>query len=141
MWVSCPRGTDLDPILPHFPADYSNLQYPMDTPIPTYFACNFPTSFCNMLATDSWTFMVALWAGIQLFWCGPLCLYQIYYAIFNTTTYESIRAGTAFPPMKNPYDKGISQNVTAFLNQGRDWFEKFPNTTDDAPRERSLDLV
>lgn len=85
--------------------------------------------------------MVAIWAGLQMFWCGPLCLYQLYYALFNTTTYESIKGQTAYPAVRNPYDKGPTQNVAEFVTQGRRWFETFPQNGADTPRERSIDLV
>ncbi|KAI9024033.1 ankyrin repeat-containing domain protein [Hyaloraphidium curvatum] len=117
---------------------YSSLQYPINHPIPTYFSCSFPTAFCNMLATDSWTFLIATWAGLQTLWCGPLCLYQIYYAVANTTTYESIKA-----PSRYPHDRGFVQNVVEFLSetQGPKWFTTFASGGWDAPRDRSIDLV
>ena len=106
-----------------------------------YFSCNFPTGFCNMLVADSWTFLIAMWAGLQLLWCGPLCLYQIYYALFNTTTYETIKSGSSYPPKKNPYDRGILRNLAEFASEGQRWFDVYPQPDYDVPREKSIDLV
>lgn len=94
-----------------------------------------------MLAIDSWTFLLAIWSAMQLFWCLPLLVSHLYYAISNTTTYESIKYGSSYPPRKNPYDRGIIANVNEFLFEGRKWLDAFPADGEILRRERSIELV